>query len=108
LKQSLADPNLYLSSDVFLMLLCVDGISMLYPEDATKAVIEVKARLSEKYKITNLGLLRQFRPSKSTARKTEPVLAPQSVLARWPSSPQISKNSICRMLTVDQLQWILM
>jgi hypothetical protein len=59
-KQSLANPNLYLRSDGILMLLYVDDVSMLYPEDATKAAIEVKARLSEKYKITNLGPARQF------------------------------------------------
>ena len=58
--QSLADPNLYLRSDGILMLLYVDDISMLYPEDATKAAIEVKARLSEKYMITNLGPALQF------------------------------------------------
>jgi len=58
--QSQADPNLYLRSDGISMLLCVDDISMLYPKDATDAAIEVKARLSEKYKITNLGLSRQF------------------------------------------------
>jgi hypothetical protein len=33
---------------------------MLYPEDATKAAIEVKARLSEKYKITILGPAHKF------------------------------------------------
>jgi len=33
---------------------------MSYPEAATKAAIEVKAKLSEKYKITNLGPARQF------------------------------------------------
>jgi hypothetical protein len=58
--QSLANPNLYLRSDGILMLLYVDDISMLYLEDATKAAIDVKARLSEKYKITNLGPARQF------------------------------------------------
>jgi len=58
--QSLADPNLYLHSDGILMLLYVDYISMMYPEDATKAAIEVKARLSEQYKITNLGPACQF------------------------------------------------
>jgi len=58
--QSQADPNLYLSTDGILMLLYVDNISMLYPKDATKAAIEVKARLLEKYKITNLGPARQF------------------------------------------------
>jgi hypothetical protein len=33
---------------------------MSYPEAATKAVIEVKAKLLEKYKIINLGPARQF------------------------------------------------
>jgi hypothetical protein len=33
---------------------------MLYPEDATTAAIEVKARLSEIYKIPNLVAARQF------------------------------------------------
>jgi hypothetical protein len=33
---------------------------MLNLNDATKAAIQVEARLSEKYKITNLGLARQF------------------------------------------------
>jgi hypothetical protein len=58
--QSSADPNLYLRSDGILILLYVDDISMSYPEAATKAAIEVKAKLSEKYKITNLGPARQF------------------------------------------------
>jgi hypothetical protein len=58
--QSLADPNLYVRCDGILMLLYVDNISMLYPEDATKVAIEVKARRSEKYKIRNLGPACQF------------------------------------------------
>jgi hypothetical protein len=58
--QSLADPNLYLPSDGILILLYVDNISMSYPEAAAKAAIEVEAKLSEKYKITNLGPARQF------------------------------------------------
>jgi hypothetical protein len=33
---------------------------MSCPEAATKAAIEVKAKLSEKYMITNLGPARQF------------------------------------------------
>jgi hypothetical protein len=33
---------------------------MLYPDDATKATIEGKARLSEKYNIINLGPALQF------------------------------------------------
>ena len=58
--QSQADPNLYLRSDGILMLLYVDDFSMLYPKHASKAAIEVKARLSEKYKITNVGPACQF------------------------------------------------
>jgi hypothetical protein len=58
--QSLADPNLYLRSDGILILLYVDDISMSYPEAAAKVAIEVKAKLSQKYKITNLGPARQF------------------------------------------------
>jgi hypothetical protein len=58
--QSLADPNLYLRSNGILILLYVDDISMSYLEAATKAAIEVKAKLSEKYKITNLGPARQL------------------------------------------------
>ena len=52
--------NLYLSSNGILIHLSVDDISMSYPEAATKATIEVKAKLSEKYKITNLGPACQF------------------------------------------------
>jgi len=37
------------------MLLYVDDISMLYPKDGTKAAIEVRTRLSERYMISNLG-----------------------------------------------------
>jgi hypothetical protein len=58
--QSSANPNLYLRSDGILILLYVDDISILFPEAATKAAIEVKAKLSEKYKITNLGPVDQF------------------------------------------------
>jgi len=58
--QCSADPNLYLRSDGILILLYVDDISMSYLQTATKAAIEVKAKLSEKYKITNLGPARQF------------------------------------------------
>jgi len=57
---SQAHTNYYLPSDGILMLLYIDDISMLYPIDVTKAGIEVKARLSEKYKITNLSPARQF------------------------------------------------
>jgi len=58
--ESLADPNVYLRSDGILILLYVNDISMSYPEAAAKAAIEVKVKLSEKYKITNLGPARQF------------------------------------------------
>jgi hypothetical protein len=60
LKQSLADHILYLRSDGILMFIFLDYISMLYPEDATKAAIEVKGRLLEQYEIPNLGLACQF------------------------------------------------
>jgi hypothetical protein len=52
--------NLYLWSNGIPILLYDDDISLSYPEAATRAVIEVKAKLSEKYKITNLGLACQF------------------------------------------------
>jgi len=42
------------------MILYVKDIWMLCPEDATKAAIEVMARPSEKYKITNRSQARQF------------------------------------------------
>jgi hypothetical protein len=58
--QSLADPNLYLRSDGILILLYVEDISMSYPEAAAKAAIKAKAKLSQKYKITNLGPAHQF------------------------------------------------
>jgi len=53
--QSLADPNLYLRRDGILILWYVDNISMSYPEAVAKAAIEVKAKLSQQYEITNLG-----------------------------------------------------
>jgi len=43
------------------MVLYIDDISMLYTKDTTKAAIEDNAKLSEKYKITNLGPAHQFR-----------------------------------------------
>jgi hypothetical protein len=69
--KSLADPNLDLRSDGILILLYVEDLPMLYPEDTTRAGIEVKARLLEKYKITNFRLA-----SKSTMRKTVQAPAP--------------------------------
>jgi len=59
-QQSSADPSLYLRRDGILVLLYVDDISMPYPEAAAKAAIKVKAKLSEKYMITNLGPAHQF------------------------------------------------
>jgi len=47
--QSLADPNFYLRMDDLAVDLCFDEQWMLYPEAASKAVIEVTAKLSEKY-----------------------------------------------------------
>jgi len=58
--QSSANPNHYLHSDSILIVLYVDDISMSYPEAGAKAAIEVKAKLSEKYNITNLWPARQF------------------------------------------------
>lgn len=51
---SQGNPYLHLRSNGILTLLYIDDISVMYPQDATKAVIEAKARLLEKYKITNL------------------------------------------------------
>jgi len=59
-SQSRADPNLYHRSDGILILLYVDDNLMSYPKAASEAAIEVKAKLSEKYTITNLGPARQF------------------------------------------------
>jgi hypothetical protein len=52
--QSSANPDFDLRRDVILILLLVDDMSMSYPEATAKAAIEVKAKLSEKYTITNL------------------------------------------------------
>jgi hypothetical protein len=101
--QSQADPNLYLRSDGILMLLYIDDISMLYPQDATNAAIDVKARLTRS---PIMAWHTNSSASNSTARKTKP--APASVLARGPSSPRFSNDSTCRMLMMYQLQWILM
>jgi hypothetical protein len=60
LTQYQADHNLYLRSNGILMLLYLDDLSMLYPQDATKAVIDVQTRLPEKSNITNHGLAHQF------------------------------------------------
>jgi hypothetical protein len=48
--QAIADPNLIPHYDDSLILLYVDDISKSYPETAVNAVIEVTAKLSEKYK----------------------------------------------------------
>jgi hypothetical protein len=60
LIQFLDDPNVYFRSDGILILLYVDNIYMSYLEAAAKAAIEVRAKLTENYNITNLGLARQF------------------------------------------------
>jgi len=58
--QSAADPNLYLRSGGILILLYVDNNSVSYLKAATKATIEVKVKLLEKDKITNLCPACQF------------------------------------------------
>jgi hypothetical protein len=58
--RSQANLNLYLRRDAILMHLYDDDISMLCSKDDTKAAIEDKPRLSEKYNITNLGMACQF------------------------------------------------
>jgi hypothetical protein len=45
--QSVANPNLYLRGNGILMLLYAEHLSMLYPEEVTKAEIDIKASLSE-------------------------------------------------------------
>jgi len=60
LTQSSADPNLHLRSDGILMRQYDDDIPMAYPDAATTAAIEVKAKLQENYKIMNLSPGRQF------------------------------------------------
>jgi len=57
--QSSPNPNLYLLSDGILILLYVDDVSISCTQAATKAAIEVRAKVSEKYTITNLGPARQ-------------------------------------------------
>jgi len=57
---SLADPNLSLRSDGILMLLYVNDISMLFPEDAMPGVFVVKARIPEQSKIKTLCLSLHF------------------------------------------------
>jgi len=58
--QSSAYPNLYLRSNGILILLYVHDIRMMFLEAATTAVIEVKAKLSKKYNITDIGPAWQF------------------------------------------------
>ena len=43
-----------------LLLLYVDGISMAYPSNAAAVVKNIKAKLADKCRITNLGAARQF------------------------------------------------
>jgi hypothetical protein len=60
--QSQTNPNIYICNDGILIHLYVEDISKMYArtESAYKAAIQVKAKLSEKYKITNHGPARQF------------------------------------------------
>jgi hypothetical protein len=78
--QSLADPNLYLHSDGSLILLYVDNSSMSYAEAATQTVIEVNAKLWEKYKITNQGLARQFLSVKIHRDSTRVILSQKAYI----------------------------
>jgi hypothetical protein len=98
--QSLADPNLYLRGDGILILLYVDDISMSYPEAAAKAAIEVNAKLSEKYKITNLDPATNFTALKST------TMVPGPVSDRKPISSEFSDDSAWRTLTMSRCPWI--
>jgi hypothetical protein len=58
--QTLTNPDHYLHSDGILILLNVDDVSISYRQATVKAVIDDKPKLSEKYKITNLGAAHQF------------------------------------------------
>ena len=61
--QSNADPNLYIhgQGDIrVLLLLYVDDMSIAYPSKAAAIAKEIKRKLAEKYKVTNLGTTKQF------------------------------------------------
>jgi len=79
--QSSADPNVYLRSDSILILLYVDDISMSYLEAATNAAIEVKTKLSKKYKITNLGPAHQFLGIEIHRNDTRIILGQKAYIA---------------------------
>jgi len=100
--QSSADPNLYLRSNGILILLYVDDISMSYPEAAANAAIEVKVKLSERYKITNLGPAPQFLGIEIHLDDTG------ISLGQKPISLQSSHDSEWRILTVPWRPWIWM
>jgi hypothetical protein len=59
--QSEADPNLYIrNKGGILPLLYVDDMLLTYPPQAAKEAEEIKTALAATYKITNLGITRQF------------------------------------------------
>jgi hypothetical protein len=96
--QSSADPNLYLRSDGILILLYVDDISMSYPEAATKAAIEVKAKLSENIRSQTSDRHTNSSASRSTAMK----LVLESVSVRKPISPPSSDDLAWSIITVTR------
>ena len=74
--QSRADPNLYIyreGTTLVLLLLYIDDISMAYPSNTTVATVvkNINAKLTNKYKITNLGAARQFLRIEITSAVTE-------------------------------------
>ena len=61
--QSHTDSNLYIyreGTTLVLLLLYVDDISMAYPSNTAAVVKNIKAKPADKYRITNLGAVRQF------------------------------------------------
>ena len=61
--QSRAGPSLYIYREgtaLVLLLLYVNDISMACPRNAVAVVKNIKAKLADKYRITNLGTARQF------------------------------------------------
>ena len=50
-----------------LLLLYIDDISMAYPSNAAAVVENIKAKLADKYRITNLGTVCQFLGIKITS-----------------------------------------
>ena len=59
LTRSKEDPNLYISQEAnIILLLWVNDILLFFPDK--DAVQSLKAKLSEKYRITDLGPVQQF------------------------------------------------